>query len=238
MFFLYDFGHLYCIYIRSNEEWVITSGKLFLRFAHISGLIAPLFFIPLIILLGEFEEGYNHISDTISALGGVNGPRKAIFQIGAIWTGVLIIIFGVGLHRSITGGKGSKTGPILVILSGIGLIGTASFLHHNIGNPELVNKNDISRILHLAFASISVAGSGISPFFLAIRFRKDPIFVNYSVFTLITGILANIPSIVLSLLLITSSGLVFKGILEKLAVLFPLLWLLIISIRLLNIKIA
>ena len=51
--------------------------------------------------------------------------------------------------------------------------------------------------MHALTAFIGGLGLGISPFFIFARLRKDPQWKNYKWFTLIMGILTNIPAVVL-----------------------------------------
>jgi hypothetical membrane protein len=208
--------------------------RTFLKISAIAGLVAPIFFISLIIVLSELENGYDHLADTISALGSVEGPRKLWFQMGGIITGFLVILFANALHDGINHGQGSKIGPGLIIMSGIGVIGVSLFLHQNIGNTDAPKPLTLVRILHLTFASLGVMGAGFSPFFLYNRFKYDPYWKEFGIYSLIAGFMSNLPSVVMSISLMTSTLVDLKGLLEKLAVLIPLLWLIPVSMKLIR----
>jgi len=141
----------------------------------IPGIIAPILSISLVIVLGYFEPGYNHFTTTMSVLGGVKGIRGDIFNIRIAVTGILIIFFAIGLHRSLNEGKGSKIGPLMVILGGLGLISAAIF-HCNqdcVNNPDLFIQSGTG-ILHGVSAFIIGMDLAVAPIAVYFRFKKDP----------------------------------------------------------------
>jgi len=78
----------------------------------ICGVIAPVLFLTLLIVAGSLRPGYDQLRNYISPLGV--GPNAAIQNVNFIVVGVLMIGFVLGLHRSVGGGRGSKTGPALL----------------------------------------------------------------------------------------------------------------------------
>ena len=87
----------------------------------LAGLVVPIFYIVLVSILGQLESGFSHRTDMMSILGGVEGIRGLLFNIGVAITGFLLIAFSFGLHQSINNGTGSKIGPILIALGGVGM---------------------------------------------------------------------------------------------------------------------
>jgi hypothetical membrane protein len=107
-------------------EW-----RLDLRYTKLStalaGVIAPLLYVILILGFGYLEPGYNHLTHMMSLLGGVEGVRGWLFNLGVIFIGLLVAIFGLGLHQILNDGAGSRIGPTMLVLGGIGLIGGGVF---------------------------------------------------------------------------------------------------------------
>lgn len=143
--------------------------------------------------LSKLEPGYSHMSEMMSILGGVEGVRGIAFNAGVALIGALVIAFGTGLHRSIT--EGSKIGPALIVLGGLGLIGAAVF-HCNGGCANVIARTSVG-IMHILSAFIAGMSLAVSPFFIFARIRKDAQWKNYTWFTLVIGILANIPGLIL-----------------------------------------
>ena len=200
----------------------------------ISGIIVPLLFITLVVGLGMLEPGYSHKTEMMSILGGVGGVRGTTFNTGVALIGVLIIAFGIRLHRSITNGEGSRVGPAMIVLGGLGLIGSAIF-HCNVDCANVVVSQTFGGTMHILFAFITGMNLAVSPFFIFARMRKDPAWKNYTWITLATGILANIPGILLWTSFLTTRMTEIEGLIQRLGIIFPLIWIGLMSLRMLQI---
>jgi hypothetical protein len=73
----------------------------------------------------------------------------------------------------------------------------------------------------------------ISPFFVYARFRKDDYWKIYAIPTLMTGILANIPGIILWITIFASITLEMDGLLQRLGIVFVFIWMEVVSWKLL-----
>ena len=196
----------------------------------ISGIIAPVLIIGLVAGLSMLEPGYSHMTEMMSILGGVGGVRGITFNAGVALTGALIIAFGVGLHRSIM--KGSRIGPALIVLGGLGLIGAAVF-HCNGGCANVIARTPVGT-MHILSAFIAGMSLGVSPFFIFARIRKDAQWKNYTWFTLAIGILANIPGLILWGSFFTTRMTEIEGLIQRLGIIFPLIWIGVMSQRMLK----
>jgi hypothetical protein len=161
----------------------------------IAGVITPILYISLAAILGLLGPGYNHRTMTMSILGGVAGIRGTIFNIGLILTGILLVLFGFGLHRGVNQGRGNKIGLILLLIAGIGLIGSAYF-HCELECVNVIKEPNFSGQMHMLFAFLTGLCFSFSsiPFFFSLK--SDPRWKNYRGFTLVTAILANIPGVI------------------------------------------
>jgi hypothetical membrane protein len=65
------------------------------------GVIAPIGFVIAVVILGALTPGYSPIYHTISELGEVGAPYSREASFVFIVTGLLIAIFGYGLHRNL-----------------------------------------------------------------------------------------------------------------------------------------
>jgi hypothetical membrane protein len=177
----------------------------------ISGILAPILFFGIVIILGLLESGYNHATRMMSVLGGVAGIRGLIFNLGIGLIGVLIILFAFGLHKNINNGKGSKIGPILLAIGGFGLILSGIF-HCNLDCANVLVDRNFIGIMHMLSAFIAGMCLSISPLFVFARFRKDDYWKRYAIPTLMAGILANLSGIVLWITVFSSLTLEMDGI--------------------------
>jgi hypothetical membrane protein len=60
----------------------------------IAGIVAPILYISVAIIMGLLEPGYRHKTMMMSILGGVGGWRGAAFNLELVLTGTLLIAFG------------------------------------------------------------------------------------------------------------------------------------------------
>lgn len=201
----------------------------------IAGILAPLLYFSMVIILGLLEPSYSHMTKMMSILGGVGGIRGLVFNLGVSLVGVLSILFAIGLHKSINQGKGSKIGPILLSIGGIGLIGSGIF-HCNLDCVNvIVEKNPIGS-LHMLSAFIAGMCLSISPFFIFARLKHDLRWKKYRPITMIAPILANIPGIFLWATLATTRFPAIEGLIQRLGIVFTLLWMGVMSIKMLKLS--
>jgi len=198
----------------------------------ISGILAPILFFGIVIILGLLEPGYNHATRMMSVLGGVGGMRGLLFNLGIGLIGALIILYAFGLHKNIDNGKGSKTGPILLAIGGFGLVLSGIF-HCDLDCANVMVDRNFIGLMHMLSAFIAGLCLSISPLFIFARFRKDDYWKRYAVPTLVTGILANIPGIILWITIFTSLTIEMDGILQRLGIVFVLIWMEVVSWKLL-----
>ena len=162
----------------------------------LAGLFAPIFYLILVTTLGILEPDFSHRTEMMSILGGVEGIRGQVFNVGVVVTGLLLIVFSIGLHQSINKGVGSKIGPVLIIISGLGLFGSAVF-SCNVNCMNVIETKTVTGILHMLSAFIAGSCLAISPFFIFFRMKHDSRWIKYKRFTLAIGVLSNLPGIVL-----------------------------------------
>lgn len=89
------------------------------------GVIGPPLFILVFLIEGATRTDYNALRYPISSLSiGASGWTQAT---NFVVTGLLILALALGLRRAIRTGAGSLWGPLLIALTGIGLIGAGFF---------------------------------------------------------------------------------------------------------------
>ncbi len=200
-----------------------------------SGIVAPVLFASLIIVLGLLEPGYSHRTETMSVLGGVGGWRGAAFNVGIALIGLLLIGFAIGLHRGIGGGEGSKVGPILIALGGVGLVSSAIF-HCNQDCTNVLKSPTFAGRMHIVTSFLSGFCLSMAPFAIFVRLRSDQRWQNYRWFTLAMGILANLPGLILWISFFTTRIPEWEGLIQRLGIVFPLLWVEVIAVHLLRLS--
>ena len=201
----------------------------------IAGILAPILWFSLVIILGALEPGYSHMTKMMSILGGIEGIRGFIFNTGISTVGVLIILFAIGLYREFGGKDKPKIGTTLLILGGIGLIFSGIF-HCDLNCNNAMIERDFTGIMHMLFAFIAGMGLAISPFFIFGKLKKNPAWKKYAKYTLVTGIIANIVGIIFWIMVATIRIPAIDGLIQRLGIIFIFIWIGVMSLKMLKLN--
>jgi hypothetical membrane protein len=92
------------------------------------GIIAPIYFGIIWLVLGLFFPGYNHFRDYISEFGATGSPIQAAGNyLGFLPMGILMSLFAAGLYRVVGVDWSGKIGSGLLLISGLFMSSTAFF---------------------------------------------------------------------------------------------------------------
>ncbi len=201
------------------------------RIAPIAGNAAPVLYFAFIAVLGSLEPGYSHLTDLMSLLGGVPGPRGTLFNLGVGVTGILIILFAIGLGRRLQSGRASKTATALLVLGGVGMIGASVFPCKQ-GCTNILQEPDLAGYLHSVFSLFAGVGTGLATFAYWAAMRRHSTWQRLAPATLVTAILANGAGILfwLQLLLGWRTPMV-EGLIQRFGLVFTLIWVFFIAMR-------
>ncbi|MDV3292808.1 MAG: DUF998 domain-containing protein [Nitrososphaerales archaeon] len=197
-----------------------------LRFLGTCGVIAPISFTVIVIILGLLNPSYSHLSQGISELGAVGAPYAIVQDANFLLTGSLIIAFAVGLQKGIGDGQGSKIGPVLLALDGgFGAVGAGIF--------------PLPSPLHTPLSAIGVISLVIAPPFISRRLKRDFRWQSYRSYSLATGMV-----VVMIFLLFLFTGLFvgqdvlepWMGVLQRMLLAPLLVWIEVMAIHLLVIS--
>lgn len=149
----------------------------------IAGLVAGPLFTAMFLMEGTFRgRGYSPLRHPVSslALGPQGWQQIATF----IVCGLLVVLFSIGLRRSLRPGPGSLVVALLVAVWGIGLIGAGIFLTDPVGGyPTAASPITWHGRLHdLAFALPSFTALTLAMLTAGIAFarRRSTWFATYS----------------------------------------------------------
>jgi hypothetical protein len=221
--------------MRSTDRMKIGKVNQSQKWFAFTGILAPVLYVGMIIILGLLEPGYNQRTMMMSVLGGVQGWRGAIFNLGLVLIGILLIFFGFGLHRNVNQGKGNRAGLILLVIAGVGLMGS-SYYHCDAGCVNIIQEPDFRGQMHMLFAFITGLSLAFSPLPFFFSMKHDSRWKNYRGVTMAAVILSNIPGILMWITLFTTRLPEWEGVIQRLGLVFPLVWVEVMAIKLLNLS--
>jgi hypothetical protein len=157
-------------------------------------MIGPALFAVLLLALSAIEYdfmlgiGWRPLGDPAGAWpsGLALGPYGQV-QVGSfVVSGFLLMVFAVGLHFGVSGGRGSRIGPALLFVAG-----TAMALMAFETDPiRRTGPRTLHGWIHDAAFVLFVIAVLAAFIFLWRRLRKDPSWGGHARYTLVTGVLA------------------------------------------------
>lgn len=153
------------------------------RLAALGGVIGPILFAVLVIVGGVVYDGYSHVGQKISELGG-EGAEYAILQnINFIMIGVLTIGFSWALARVL---GPPYLGPVL-----IGIFGLFSSIANGLLPCDLGCQGETTvGLLHNITGLFGFIAAILGMFVLARRWRDDPTWQSHARFTRAVALVA------------------------------------------------
>ena len=203
------------------------------RLQALCGLFAPLVFTAAWIAAGLVQSQYDARREDISALAAESAEQPWIMVSGLVAAGVLTVTFSPVLHHALP--RGSRVGPSLVTLEGLGVIGLG-MLRNDCSSRTAACEARVDAGLvswhHTAHDVLSApifALAVAAPIVLALRFRRDPAFAPLVPASIATSLVVGG--------LFGATGLEaipgWEGLLQRIAVSFAFLWLGTVAFRVL-----
>ena len=145
-----------------------------LRAAGVCGLLA---FTTLIVgwVAGGLAqpEAYSSANDDTSDLGAMTANAAWIYnQIGANLTGILVVLFGLGLWRTLSPDVVGRIGAGAVVLTGVGVFFDGVFRLDCRGIDRGCTNDSWHASAHKMESRITVAALFLAPLILAFAFRR------------------------------------------------------------------
>ena len=179
---------------------------------------------------GFTKPGYDARRHFISelALGEHGWVQRANF----IVVGLLVIAFAAGLRDFFPIGRASRFGPPLIAIFGLGLVTSGAFTTDPANYPAKTDVTSTAGAIHdVAFLVILVAII-TACFVFARRFRQEPTWRGYSLYSVMTGIL--VPGL---LVVLVQTDPAFTGLAQRALVAVFFLWIEVIALRALTLAI-
>ena len=175
------------------------------------------------------RPGYNQLVQKGSELG--TGPNSIVMNLNFGITGVLIMIFAVGLIGRIQDGNWSTIGFLLLLVCGVGESITGAF-PCDLGCPAAAGS--FSQNVHLGIAVVFFESIAITPLILGIGLKRDQFWKPYRTYSIFSGLAAIALFVAFSIALL--SNFLYVGLLQRLFLAVPFLWIELMAIRTLRLR--
>ena len=212
-----------------GESTSVGNGGLAVqRLAAACGIAGPIMSSVILLIVSQLHPGYSIITQRISELGGADAPYATFMNLfGMELPGILIILLSWGLYAGVRGGISAKVGSILLALSGAALV-MAGVFHVDTVHAEMSR----SGLAHGFFARMGEFAIIVAPLIMSFGLKKDGRWRGYALFCMATAIAATALYVVYQFDFIAP----WKGLVQRMVVTVPLVWIEVMSIKLMRLS--
>jgi hypothetical membrane protein len=193
---------------------VIKEHAFLVKWLALCGIIAVLWYNLMIIIAGSLSQAYDHMHNSIFALGANGSPVAWFYNpLGPILYGVLIVLFSIGLYI----GRAGRIGSFFLGISGIGEIIAGLFpLTFEASQPHFIGLLSV------------VVGTILMLFAFTVSMRRKDVWKSLWKYTLVTAIAFTVSFVVIMLEVFNFAA----GLSERVLIWIAWLWILVIAYRL------
>jgi hypothetical protein len=192
-------------------------------------MTAPVLMLILWTVASLMRPGYDQLGQYGSELG--TGPNAIIMNTNFVVTGFLIVGFAKGLFSNIHGGRWIQIDSILLGIFGVGEL-AGGFFPCDPGCP--VATQSISQLAHNVDAILAFGALALAPIVLSLGLNRDDRWKRYRSYSMVTGLLAI--GLFLALSAASLGYLGYVGLIQRLFLALPFIWIEVVAIRLLRIS--
>jgi hypothetical membrane protein len=153
------------------------------RILLLCGAIGPLLFVVVFLIEGATRPDYNPWHTTVSTLSW--GDQGWIQIVNFCLFGLLMLCFAIAVRRVLRTGRGSRWGPILFFIVGLGLITAGPFVTDPIlGYPPTLPSNgppSLHGTIHNIASLLVFIALPAACFVMGRRFARDPAWRGWGV---------------------------------------------------------
>lgn len=195
------------------------------RLAAVCGIAVPIISLVVVLTMSYLHLGYSTVTQRISELGAAGAPYAIVMNLaGLIVSGVLVMVLSLGLYLGVRDGRASIIGAALLALSGAALVMTGIFTL-DAGGLAVSGPG----MAHGFFARIGESAIIVAALAMSFGLKKDERWHAYALYCLMTAVVATALYLLIDLDFVAP----WKGIMQRLLVTVPLMWIEVMSVRLL-----
>lgn len=195
-----------------------------------AGIVAPIWFTALVIVQSILQPDYSQMAQPISALAA--WPAGWLQNVNFWVFGLLMVAYGIALHRGVRSKPGFSIGLTLLLISGAGPIVAGLFPWRRVGEDFVVPP------AHRIGAVLAFLGAGLSLIAMSRRMKDDARWRDLSTYALASGVTMVILFVVQGPLAIPDTAPLHEwaGLLQRITVLVWFACTILLSLRLLRIE--
>jgi hypothetical protein len=189
------------------------------------GIVGPLFYIALVVVLGLLWQGYDPIRQTQSELGAVDSPYGDLMNgAGFMGMGFTILAFTAAYHLLLRHGMAKTLATVLLVLGGLGMV-VVGFSPCDAGCVDVTRTGE----LHSIFSMPGAVGLPAAAMLSARTFHSDGRFgTGWQAVSFWLGLLTLASGPIIAAELVGG----VNGSLQRGAMWAPLLWITLVSWKL------
>lgn len=156
-----------------------------LKFLALGGLTGPMLFTLTTLVCAGLRRGHSHISDMVGELGATGTPNAYLMNLaGFIFPGIMITYFGLSLILVLPKRMLIRTGAVLIIISGLGMVMLGCFSC----DPGCPGEGSLENRIHEYAAGPAFLSAIIGSFVLGISFRKLPAWRKLWIYSVLSAL--------------------------------------------------
>jgi hypothetical membrane protein len=192
----------------------------------LGGVAGPILFTVIMLLCASLRSDYSHIHHFISELGATGTLNAELMNwAGFIPAGAMIVLFGVSLTQLLPKGILTRTGSVLILLFGIGMV-VVGFFSCDPGCPR---EGSMENNLHDQISGPAFMCGILGILILGISFRRLHFWREFWLYSVVSALIS-----VGFLLGIISSleAYSYTGLWQRLLLLTIFLWIVMVGLKL------
>jgi len=203
----------------------------FLRFSSWAGIATPVFFTVMVAVESLLRPGYSQIAKEVSDLGA--GPYSGIMNTNFIVSGILAVVFGLGLGAalSVEERRAARRVQIALEIFGVGVVlAGVSLIFAGAKVGGLVISEIPAYYVHTSASLIAFLAIIVAQFYTwrAVKGSNRGVRVRYGRYSMLSGIV----SIVLLVVFLPTSFGSYQGLTERMFIAVQLIWIEVMALKL------
>jgi hypothetical membrane protein len=192
----------------------------------LGGVAGPILFTVIMLLCASLRSDYSHIHHFISELGATGTLNAELMNwAGFIPAGAMIVLFGVSLTQLLPKGILTRTGSVLILLFGIGMV-VVGFFSCDPGCPR---EGSMENNLHDQISGPAFMCGILGILILGISFRRLHFWREFWLYSVVSALI----SVGFLLGLISSlEAYSYTGLWQRLLLLTIFLWIVMVGLKL------